>query len=149
MKNNESDNPPGPIKRAFALLFAGLFVWSAYLQLNDPDPVLWVLVYGIAAALCFACVLKRDLATAMRVFAAFALLGAAISAFEVWFGEPRLMFPDNEMTGWVIVDTEEGREMGGLAIIAIVLALLSINRPKSCIPHDSLESTGGSSTRTQ
>ena len=28
-----------------AAIFAFLFIWSAYLQLNDPDPVWWATIY--------------------------------------------------------------------------------------------------------
>ncbi len=37
------------ILRAAAGAFALLFVLSALLQLNDPDPVMWVAVYGLVA----------------------------------------------------------------------------------------------------
>lgn len=33
--------------RYIALFFAVVFIWFAYLQLNDPDPVLWVVLYLI------------------------------------------------------------------------------------------------------
>ncbi len=35
--------------RYFAILFSVLFIWSAYLQLNDPDPIWWATLYLIVA----------------------------------------------------------------------------------------------------
>lgn len=29
-----------------------LFAWAAIVQLNDPDPALWVVLYGVAAVAC-------------------------------------------------------------------------------------------------
>lgn len=37
--------------RVIALLIAALFVLSAALQLNDPDPLLWFVVYSVVAIL--------------------------------------------------------------------------------------------------
>lgn len=31
-------------------IFAALLLWAAYLQLNDPDPIIWVTFYVICAA---------------------------------------------------------------------------------------------------
>ncbi len=37
---------------AVQTLFAALFLLSAALQYNDPDPVSWIAIYGAAAAAC-------------------------------------------------------------------------------------------------
>jgi hypothetical protein len=37
------------VNRAAGGLFAILFTWSAWLQLNDPDPARWVAMYMSAA----------------------------------------------------------------------------------------------------
>lgn len=39
--------------RIFNLLFCLLFVLSAALQYNDPDPYIWVPIYGYGAVLCW------------------------------------------------------------------------------------------------
>jgi hypothetical protein len=39
--------------KTFNILFTVLFVISAALQYNDPDPYLWVPIYGYGAVLCF------------------------------------------------------------------------------------------------
>ena len=35
------------------LLLMGCFIIFSFLQLNDPDAVLWVVIYGLAALFCF------------------------------------------------------------------------------------------------
>ena len=37
------------IFKTIGFLFTILFIWSAYLQLNDPDPILWIVIYLVAA----------------------------------------------------------------------------------------------------
>lgn len=128
LEKSPKQQTPNPVKRALALLFAGLFAWSAFLQLNDPDPLFWVLIYGLSSALCLAVVFKQNLPRVLRLFALLAAVGAVWSAYVVWFGEPNVMFPADDLTGWVLVDMEEGREMGGLTIISAVLAGLSFTR---------------------
>jgi hypothetical protein len=34
------------------LLLAIVFVVFAFLQINDPDPAIWILIYGVMAVLC-------------------------------------------------------------------------------------------------
>ena len=59
------------------LILAAVFVLFAYFNLNDPDPVGWVLIYFYVAAMC--------------VFAAYGrtnkyLLWAGIAASVIWMG---------------------------------------------------------------
>lgn len=42
------------MKKTLYILLAVVFAVFAYLNLNDPDPVIWVLAYG-AVAVLFAC----------------------------------------------------------------------------------------------
>ncbi len=45
--------------RYIALFFAAVFLWFAYLQLNDPDPVLWVVLYLIPVYVSLMAFLKK------------------------------------------------------------------------------------------
>ena len=38
--------------RIFNFLLAGMFLVFAFLQINDPDPVIWILIYGVMAVVC-------------------------------------------------------------------------------------------------
>lgn len=112
------------IRVLFALL-ALLFSWAALLQLNDPDPFLWVGLYGLAAALCGAAVAAVRLPVWIgSVLAAITLGWAGWEAWIVWgpaeatpmfhpeSGQPGRSAPDGLMA------LEEAREMFGLLFIA-------------------------------
>lgn len=111
------------VARIIAGLFAALFVWAGIIQFNDPDPFLWVLIYGAAAACLLLVALNKP-----PPFPVMGGLAVVAAVWSIWLavivfgsGEVKQMFPDEEQTGWVIVDAEEGREMGGLAIVAGVV----------------------------
>ena len=39
------------IENLIKLIISGIFLLFAYVQLNDPDPYVWILVYGLVATL--------------------------------------------------------------------------------------------------
>ncbi|MEX0891338.1 MAG: transmembrane 220 family protein [Gemmatimonadota bacterium] len=111
-------------------LFAGLnvllllaFVFSVVVQVNDPDPIAWMALYGLAAAACLLAVLGRG----HWIFPA--LLGLAALGWALGIA-PRVlgrvpfldMFGAFEMKSMAI---EESREMYGLLIIAVWMAVLA------------------------
>jgi hypothetical protein len=109
------------------LLGAGLLGWAAVLQLNDPDPVRWVAIYGGAALACAATAL------APRVWplaAAAAVVAAAWSA-TLLLGLERLatwaeLTTDQPMHGGPV---EESREGLGLLLAALwCLGVLALGR---------------------
>jgi len=100
--------------RVLAALMCALFLVSLAVQYNDPDPYLWMPIYGLAAWLAWTGVRGRlsfranaiALAIYLALFAAWApsLFRARAAAFEHW----HMLAPDDE----------EPRESGGLAICA-------------------------------
>ncbi len=57
--------------RYIALFFAAVFLWFACLQLNDPDPVLWVVLYLIpvyVSLMTFFRKTNRELLIVLSVF---------------------------------------------------------------------------------
>jgi len=38
--------------RILNFLFAVMFLIFAFLQINDPDPIIWILIYGLMAIVC-------------------------------------------------------------------------------------------------
>ncbi|XP_068673769.1 transmembrane protein 220-like isoform X2 [Montipora foliosa] len=42
-------------------VMATFFALSAYVQINDPDPLIWMLIYGIPCVLCCALVIDLSL----------------------------------------------------------------------------------------
>jgi len=98
-------------------------VVSVVLQFNDPDPLRWTLIYGVAGVVCF---LPRGRTVRLWL----AALGAV--AGWVWCG---LLAP-LALPGLVLSDLvqrmedktpriELGREMLGLAILAAVLSCIA------------------------
>ena len=101
--------------------FGGVFVIMAGLQLNDPDPVRWIVLYVAAAAACFL---------ARRNWLAPAIVGAA---GLVWFvvllpgtlPEFRLSNLLESMQAETPV-IEASRELLGLAIVAGWMVVLTV-----------------------
>jgi hypothetical protein len=117
--------------RTANLLMSVLFLFSAALQLNDPDPVRWVTMYGIAAAVCgwLAAAAPRGrparaLPLAVAIVAiAWAGLIAARSSGHV--PPPRLF------ESWEMKDTavEEDRELYGLLIVGAWMLIAGARPP--------------------
>ncbi len=110
-----------------------LFVFAAALQFNDPDPLRWIAIYALAAVACLLSVLRR------LHWAFPALLCVAAVAWAATLG-PHVVgrIPFAEMFGaWEMkyVGVEESRELYGLLIIALWMAVLAAranqDRPKS------------------
>ena len=101
--------------RALYLTAAVLFGASAALQLNDPDPVGWFLLYACAAGLC----LLHALGFAARP-AALALAGVAV----VWASS---LVP-GVLASAAFTGSEEERELAGLLLVALVSAALGRRR---------------------
>lgn len=94
----------------------GIFLLSALVQYNDPDPLLWIIIYGIAALVSYLAFSPR-LDKRLPLYLAILAFGwAAFHLPDVWgkvtIGE---IFQSIEMK---TIAVEKAREMGGLAIIA-------------------------------
>jgi hypothetical protein len=101
--------------KIFALLFAILCVVSAYLQLNDPDPFLWVWIYIIAT---IAAVLFTYNKLPYQVY--FLLfIGYGIGAYLFWPDA----FEGVTIGEGDINNIEHARESLGLLILAIVMLI--------------------------
>ena len=114
------------------LLFAVVFIIFAFLQINDPDPVLWILIYGLMAV---ACILAAFGYYYPKVLAGILVLLLAYSFVYVegvmeWFrsDEKSMLFDDLAKMQYPYI--EESREFLGLFICIAVLAmhLLSARR---------------------
>ena len=94
---------------------AALYLFSAALQYNDPDPLRWMAIYVAAAVAAAALPLRRWAIPLSFVVALAALAWAAILTPEIW---GRVGFTDlwrkmSEKGGAVEVE----REIGGLVIV--------------------------------
>lgn len=108
--------------RAAAYAFAGLFLFAAVLQYNDPDPLVWIAIYLGA---CVSCVLAARGHTDWRwgaATAAVALAWALTLLPQAWRVAPLEMFQAWEMANESV---EVAREMYGLLMVFAVCAVLA------------------------
>jgi hypothetical protein len=110
---------------AYALA-AGVFLLAAAVQWNDPDPWLWMVIYGVGGAFCLTAALGRLVATRWL-----ALFMAALLAYAGWLGlaywaggaaTPMYGQTLDADASWLAV--EQPRELIGLMVMASVLATL-------------------------
>jgi len=113
--------------KIFNLIFCLLFIFSAALQYNDPDPYVWMPIYLYGAVLCW-------LAFRNKFYPGAYLIGiAGYAAYAVY-----LFFAKDGVLEWIkqhnaenIAETmkatkpwiEETREFFGLVILIVVLAI--------------------------
>lgn len=118
--------------RITAGVFTVLMLVMAFLQLNDPDPALWVAVYLILATLTLLGAIVGRLTGIVAAALAIAVVWAltlAPSAYELFAYHPvgdllTGMSPDRPYV-------EEAREAGGLLIGAIAMLHLLLARRRA------------------
>jgi hypothetical protein len=103
-------------------LFLLMFAFSVIVQLNDPDPLPWMAIYGAAAVACLLSILGRCPWWFPVLTGVVALAWAATIAPRVIGEVPFLdMFAEFEMKD---IGVEESREMYGLLLIGGWMAVL-------------------------
>ena len=110
--------------RVFGALMAGLFIFAAVLQYNDPDPLRWSAIYLSAAVASILYVVGRLRWYIPMLIGFIALTWASTLASGVWgqisFSQ---LFEAWEMANPAV---EEGREMCGLLIAGCWMAFLVV-----------------------
>jgi len=104
--------------KILAVIFALLFLWSAYLQYNDPDALLWYAIYGVASIGSILFAVNR-----------LGLLWAAILCLAYLIGT--VVFWPEKFEGFTIgkgdiVNVERGREACGLLIVGLVYLMYAL-----------------------
>ena len=113
--------------KAFNLIFCLLFVFSAALQYNDPDPYLWMPIYMYGAVLCWLA-FRNNYYPKAYLIGIFIYLAYAIYLF---FAKDGVLDWVNKHNAEDIAATmkaekpwiEETREFFGLIILIVVLAV--------------------------
>ena len=101
--------------KIIAFIFSVLFIWAAILQYNDPDPIMWYSIYGVAAIASLLFAFKMlSLWMALILFFAF-LIGADVD----W----PTQFEGYAIGEGDIKNIEMGRESSGLILCALVMLL--------------------------
>ncbi len=111
-----------PVPKWFTAIcwaMAILFSLSVGLQVNDPDPVRWMLLYGAAGIAVAALPYRRTAAIAAAVIGLIAAIWGGYLEHEV-FGVLKVgdLFMKMSEKGGAV---EVGREAGGLIIVAVTL----------------------------
>ncbi|MGZ8797447.1 MAG: transmembrane 220 family protein [Thermoanaerobaculia bacterium] len=109
-----------------------MFLFSVAVQFNDPDPLPWVGIYGVAAAVCGLEIRRRAPAWAPGAIGLIALVWAGTLYYRAREVSISALFAEWEMRD---LRVEEAREMYGLIIVAIwmitiVAAAYMRRRPK-------------------
>jgi hypothetical protein len=113
--------------RVFNLVWTGIFVLFALLQYNDPDPWLWMPIYGLAAWLCYRYA-RGSRPQQLSVLLVFCCIGYGVYLFMgadgvfSWATEhsrENLVQTMKATKPWI----ENTREFGGLLIIILVLGV--------------------------
>jgi hypothetical protein len=104
--------------KIFGWIMAALFLTSSILQYNDPDPLLWVLIYSVASVVSIFFALGRISFLIPLLFGILALVGGYLSfpakfeGFEIGAGD--------------IKNIEEGREAVGLILISLIMFAFAV-----------------------
>ncbi|WP_421826108.1 transmembrane 220 family protein [Larkinella sp.] len=107
------------MRKILAITFGLLFTLFAAFQYNDPDPQVWVPIYGFAAIASF-----MAFGTAGRPWFYLAA-GAIYLVSAIYWWPPQFEgFLLDEM-GMKTLNVELARESGGLAICAVAMLLLA------------------------
>ena len=103
-------------------LFLLMFVFSVVVQLNDPDPLPWMAIYGAAAVACLLSLTGR-LPWQFAVITGLVALAWAATIMPRVIGQVSFldMFAEFEMKD---IGVEESREMYGLILIGGWMAVL-------------------------
>lgn len=106
------------------VLFGLAYVLSVVVQYNDPDPLLWMLLYGAAAAVCLAWALQRCPRWLPAAVLAIAVGWSGWIAVNIELGVPLTeALGDWGMHGQ---GSEEAREIGGLLLVGVWMLVLAL-----------------------
>lgn len=104
-------------------ILALIFLLFAFVQINDPDPILWILIYGNMAVLCVLAMFKMRFFYWMMITLIGYTIYAALLAGSawVWFQSPDRSLLFDDIAKMQNIYIEETREFLGLGICIMVL----------------------------
>lgn len=109
------------VKIVLSLMFLAFAAW----QINDPDPILWIIVYGAMMVVSIMTIFERYPTGIMIVMAAGYLVLSIqyFDGFAEWLGsaDRSLLFDDIAKMDHLYI--EEAREFMGLLINIVALVL--------------------------
>ena len=116
-------------------VFSGIFILFALLQINDPDPYVWIPIYGVVAMICFFNARKKyDRFAHLVIIACCIIYGINLimksNGVIDWFKDhdaENLVQSMKATKPWI----ENTREFGGLLIIALVTSINILKHKKT------------------
>jgi hypothetical protein len=113
--------------RILNLILSILFILFAALQYNDPDPWIWIPIYGYAATLCFLAYQGKQNKKALIA----GLLVCMVYAVYLFLDKDGVLSWARDHKAESLVQTmkatkpwiEESREFGGLLIVLLALGM--------------------------
>ncbi len=107
------------VKKTVTLVFLLIYLLSAAVQYNDPDPERWIAIYGLAALACVAVLIDRK--PHYYIFWIMAV-GYLMAAYFQWPPQfEGFLFDEVKMRS---LNIELARESGGLVICAVGMVLM-------------------------
>jgi hypothetical protein len=107
------------------IILAVMFLLFAFVQINDPDPVLWILIYGSMAVICVLAAFKiySRIACIILLVGFTAYCFILYPGFQEWMRQEdrSVLFDDIAKMDHLYI--EESREFLGLIICIAVLVM--------------------------
>lgn len=119
------------------LILAAMFLLFAFVQLNDPDPVTWILIYGAMAAVCILAAFRYQTKTfKIGLIVLLLSLGAYsliyLGGMREWMAQEdkSVLFDDIAKMQYPYI--EEAREFLGIliCIIVLIVQLVATRKPQ-------------------
>lgn len=114
-------------------ILAALFLLFAFVQVNDPDPVLWIMVYGTMAVLAifamFGIYPRKVIIVLLVVFIGYSM--TYISGVAEWMNQDNMMDLFDDVAKMNHMYIEEAREFLGLWFCILVLIFYFIRSRKT------------------
>jgi hypothetical protein len=107
------------------IILAVMFLAFAFVQINDPDPLLWIAIYGSMAVICIMAAFRYLFRIVMLVLlAAFAVYAVILlPGMREWMAQPDRTVLFDDIAKMQHLYIEEAREFLGLMICIAVLLM--------------------------
>ena len=112
------------VGRIVNFLLAVMFLLFAFVQVNDPDPIIWILIYGAMAVLAILAIFefypRKVIVGLLIVFVLYSLMYGKGVLEWLRQDDKSMLFDDVAKMQYPYI--EEAREFLGLMICVVVLA---------------------------
>lgn len=105
------------------LILAVMFLLFAFVQVNDPDPILWILIYGAMAVVCILAAFKvyQKWLLAGMLVGLIAYSSVFLDGVREWWSQEDKSALFDDVAKMEHIYIEESREFLGLMICVAVL----------------------------